>query len=675
ELRALILVDTTFAPCPPLDVSFLSDTSYNHPNVSWFWDFGDGATSSSPFPNHVYTQPGVYDVTFIISSSVGCSDTIFYDDLINIAGPKAEVAFDPSEGCPGTAFTFRAVTQDSLQFEWLFGDGNTGQGLVTTYAYNDPGIYTPILVLEDTLGCQVFTPADSTIEVFTPPKAVFTADQTVHCDTGRVTFIDLSTSPGSPIVSWLWDFGDGDTSDQQIAFHTYQTLGKYTVSLTVTTADGCSDVIVMPDFIELFPAPQPILNPLPGLSGCEDFSINVNLDPNNHPFALQTWMWNAGDGSGNQPTGNTFSHTYTDAGTYTLSVVVSDENGCSAERLEQITVHPLPVVSFTATDSMGCAPFATTFNSKLNGGIIDWTWDLGDGNFATQPNVPHTYQDNGWYTVSLSVVDTNGCRNTLEKESYIKLSVPLVDFSISDTVICPGTTVDFFDESFADTTLSSWRWTFGDGAGSIQTDPSHSYQQTGIYPVKLVVSDIFGCTDSLEKINGVEVLRDEVPKVLSLSSVSVIGAQTVRVDFPAFANVHNDFGAYVLYRKDASGNFGEIMRETRLNANYFEDIMAPSQAGPVCYKVQVENHCGTTYDLALAEEHCTIYLEAEGQLDAIALDWTEYIGWDEVEQYNIYRVQNYAPTQMDWVGAVPGTQSYFFDQDMWCYDGFSYRIE
>ncbi|MEM6347167.1 MAG: PKD domain-containing protein, partial [Bacteroidota bacterium] len=675
ELLANIQVDTTYAPCPPLDVSFLSDTSYNHPNVSWFWDFGDGATSTSPYPNHVYTQPGVYDVTFIISSSVGCSDTIFYDDLIHIEGPKAEVAFDPSEGCPGTEFTFRAITQDSLQFEWLFGDGNTGQGLITSYTYSDPGVYTPILVLEDTLGCQVFTPADSTIEIFTPPTAAFTADQTVHCDTGKVTFIDLSSSPTSPIVSWLWDFGDGNTSSQQIAIHTYQTLGKYDVSLTVTTADGCSDVIVMSDFIELFPAPQPILNPLPGINGCEDFSINVNLDPNNHPYALQTWMWNAGDGSGNQPTGNGFSHTYTDAGSYTLSVVVSDENGCSAERLESITVHPLPEVSFTALDSMGCAPFTTSFSSNLNDGIIDWTWDLGDGSFATQTQFDHTYQDNGWYTVSLSVIDTNGCRNSLEKEAYIKLSVPLVDFSMSDTVICPGSTVNFFDQSLADTTLSSWEWTFGDGAVSNQSDPNHSYQQAGIYPIKLLVSDIFGCTDSLEKPYGIEVLRDEVPKVLALSSVSVVGSQTVRVDFPAYANVHNDFGAYVLYRKDVSGNFVEIMRENRLNVNQFEDIMAASQTGPVCYKVQVENHCGTTYDLDLAEEHCTIFLEAEGQVDEIVLNWTEYIGWDEVEQYNIYRVQNYHPNQMDWVGAVPGTQTYFHDQDMWCYDGFSYRIE
>ncbi|MFK7926282.1 MAG: PKD domain-containing protein, partial [Bacteroidia bacterium] len=675
ELKALIQVDTTYAPCPPLDVHFQSDTSYNHPNIQWHWDFGDGATSNSPFPNHVYTQPGVYDVTFIISSSVGCSDTIFYDDLINIEGPKAEVAFDPGEGCPGTEFTFRAITTDSLQFEWLFGDGNSGQGLVTTYTFADPGIYTPILMLEDDLGCQVFTPADSSIEIFTPPTAIFTADQTVHCDTGSVTFIDLSTSPISPIVDWLWDFGDGTSSSQQISYHTYMTPGKYTISLTVTTADGCSDVMVMPDFIELFVSPQPIMNPLPGISGCEDFTIDVNLDPNNHPYTLQTWTWNAGDGSGNQPTGNQFNHTYTEAGTYTLSVFVTDENGCSAERLESITVHPLPVVSFTASDSMGCAPFTTDFSSNLNGGIIDWTWDLGDGQFATQSNLTHTYQSNGWYTVSLSVVDTNGCRNALEKESYIRLSVPVVDFSISDTVICPGTNVSFFDESLADTTLSSWNWTFGDSQSSTQANPTHTYAATGIYPVQLIVTDIFGCTDSLEKLNGVEVLRDEAPKVLDLTSVSVTGHQQVHISFARYANVHDDFGAYVLYRKDANGDFVEVMRETRLNANQINDLTAPTQDGPVCYKIQIENHCGTSYDLALAEEHCTISLQTEGLVDEVGLSWSQYIGWDDIEQYNIYRVHNYNPNQMEWIGAVPGTQHQFKDSEMYCYNTYDYRIE
>ncbi|MEL7427644.1 MAG: PKD domain-containing protein, partial [Bacteroidota bacterium] len=675
ELLAAMQVDTTYAPCPPLSVHFLSDTSYNHPNIQWFWDFGDGATSSSPFPNHVYTQPGIYDVSFIISSGSGCRDTVLYEDLIQIGGPKAEVAFDPGEGCPGTTINFEAITQDAMQFSWLFGDGNSGIGKTTSYTYTSPGVYTPILVLVDTLGCEVFTPADSTIEIFTPPSAAFTADQTIHCDSGRVAFIDQSSSAGSPIVSWFWDFGDGNSSAQQFTTHTYQQIGTYSVSLTVTTADGCSHTVEKVDFIQVYPSPQPILNPLPGNSGCVEFAINVNLDPNNHPYALSTWSWNAGDGSANQATGNQFSHTYTNPGTYDLQVQVSDVNGCFAERLAPITVHALPTPEFSAADSMGCAPFSTSFQSLQNDGIIDWIWDFGDGNSSTQSTPSHTYTQNGWYRVSLTVVDTNGCRNLLDKEAYIRLSVPLVDFFYSDSIICPGTTIDFGDASLSDTSLVAWQWDFGNGQQSSQANPSRTYQNQGSYDVQLKVTDIFGCSDSLQKPAVIEVLRDEVPKVLELRQVSVTGPNNVHITFPRYANVHQDFGAYVLYRQDNNGDFVEIMRESRLNSNLFRDGNAPLESGPACYKVQVENHCGTTYPLELAETHCTIDLSTLGQEDEIILSWTPYVGWEEVEQYNIYRVSNYSPLQMEWIGAVPGDQQMFADREMFCYNEVSYRVE
>ncbi|MEL6653472.1 MAG: PKD domain-containing protein, partial [Bacteroidota bacterium] len=382
-----------------------------------------------------------------------------------------------------------------------------------------------------------------------------------------------------------------------------------------------------------------------------------------------------GDGGGDQPTGNQFSHTYTAAGTYDLRVRVSDVNGCFAERLSPITVHPLPNPSFTASDSMGCAPFSTSFLASQNGGIIDWNWDFGDGNGSIDANPTHTYLQNGWYSVSLSVVDTNGCRNLLEKEAYIRLSVPEVDFFYSDSVICPGTSIDFSDASLSDTTLVAWSWDFGNGQQSNQANPSQSFQTPGLYDIQLTVSDIFGCSDSLERPTLIEVLRDEVPKVLPLEKVSVTGPNRVQIDFPRFANVHRDFGAYVLYRQDASGDFVEINRSTLLTQNQFRDLNAPLELGAVCYKVQVENHCGTTYPLELAEAHCTIDLSTTGQEDEIVLNWTPYIGWDEVEQYNVYRVYNYNPAQMEWIGAVPGNQLEFSDRDMFCYDAVSYRVE
>lgn len=673
DLKAAFVADSVYASCPPLSVSFLSDTTYRHPNITWFWDFGDGATGSSPFPTHVYTQPGSYDVTFVISSSTGCRDSVFVPDMIVIDGPKADIQFTPGEGCPGTDFQFTAITSDSVSYRWLFGDGSSDTGLVVNHIYTSPGSYIPVLKIEDRLGCQVFSPADSSIEIFDLPVARFSANNVVFCDSGAVQFVDLSTS-ASPLAAWWWDFGDGTTSQQQFPSHTYTQPGSFSVQMAVFNANGCSDTIQIDSFVKVFRSPQPGLLFQPGKELCEGTPLTLSPVLNGHPYSITAYDWDLGEPNAQYQSPGV-DHTFTRAGRYFLSLTVSDENGCQVLVNDSVLVNPSPIPHFAVSDSMGCAPFPIQFTNLTQGSIQSQLWSFGDGMTSADRDPLHTYLQNGLFSVSLQVTDSNGCSAQLTRNESIALAVPQAAFAVSDTVICPGTELYFADQSSARSPLVSWLWNFGDGNSSLARGPAHTYGQSGTYPVSLTVTDSLGCSHTYTDSTAVEILRDQIPKILPIRAVSVTGSHIVTVSYEAFPNVYGDFGAYVIYRQDANGAFQEVGRVTQVDQTVFVDTQARPEERSECYKIQVENHCGTSYPLELTESHCTISLQTTPLVEEVALDWTAYQGWPEVEQYNIYRVQNYDLTQKELIGSLPGTLTRFVDQDMFCYEQYSYRIE
>ena len=179
-------------------------------------------------------------------------------------GPVA--LFTSDTVCEGIATTFTdlSTTVPPLggpidTYLWDFGDpaGGTSQAANPTYTYAQAGVYTVNLTVTDVNGCQGYY--SETVVVDTIPIADFTATEVCH--TFSTTFTDQSINTSGTIVSWLWDFGDpaGGTSTQQNDVYTYLNPGSYTVTLTVTDDNGCSDVfsntvIVRPNPTALFTA-------------------------------------------------------------------------------------------------------------------------------------------------------------------------------------------------------------------------------------------------------------------------------------------------------------------------------------------------------------------------------------------------------------------------------------
>ncbi len=377
-----------------------------------------------------------------------------------------------------------------------------------------------------------------------PPIARFT--YTPNCG-NRINFTFTDNSIIDPLLtplSWQWDFGDATTSVLQNPVHNYPALGIYTVRLIVNNG-GCADtsyqtvdaVDEAPDFV----ADQPTACKIANLS----FSaLNLN-------FAnIVNYSWDFGDAT--PPVSVTVPvtpHIYNNAGTYTVRLITTDINGCfdTITKINYIRING-PIAGFTATNTGGCAGnLITTFNDMSTpdgiNAITNWQWNFGDGNiqnFAAPP-FQHTYNTAGIFSVQLVITDAAGCKDSITVSNLINATDPVPNFVSADTLTCPLATVTFTNTSTPAGVTSTWY--FGDGGTSLLTSPTYNYAATGVYDVKLVIQDAFGCLDSVTK---TAYIRVDEPNASFTVSDSVSSCTPLEVQFTNtstyYSSVTWDFG-------------------------------------------------------------------------------------------------------------------------------------
>ena len=193
------------------------------------------------------------------------------------------------------------------------------------------------------------------------------------------------------------------------------------------------------------------------------------------------------------------STTYTQAGIYNVRLVVTDNNGCVDDTIMPIEIYPLPEADFQAVSACigDSVAFKNTTTVSGGGTIVQSLWNFGDGGgFTPAANNPkHLYDTTAGiknYTVQLITTSNHGCIGTVAKaiEIYPK---PKPDFKINN--VCIFTDNKFFNYSDGNKNL----WSFGDGTTSSDRNPTHKYTASGVKTVKLIVTNNYGCVDSLTK--------------------------------------------------------------------------------------------------------------------------------------------------------------------------------
>lgn len=414
-------------------------------------------------------------------------------------------------GCGLDPVSFSAPAQslnglDIVTYNWDFGGGNTGTGQAISHTFTAAGNYPVNLEVISDAGCI----ADTTIEVNVgnPPASDFTVSELTICEGGTITFTDNSSFNGStPIDAWYWDFGDGTiitpTNDDPVT-HTFTTYGTFDVRYAVSAGSTCvGDTITKTITVRANPiVDMGYPNGCLPADGIVQFT-NETTVPDGRSQTI--FAWDFGDPSatpGNPNTSNQENptHTYSSFGTYTISLTVTTEDGCTATLTESPTFNLAPVFSYPALADV-CASqaafsiaYATVTNGVPGNGVYTGPGTSSVGMFDPAVAGP------GNHTIEYTYTTTAGCVESVQNTIFVHAN-PVVDFDIASGTCLPANgEVQFVNNTtIADGQTLTWEWNFDDpnatvGNPNTSTDetPTHNYSD-GTYDIQLTATTNNGC--------------------------------------------------------------------------------------------------------------------------------------------------------------------------------------
>ncbi len=650
--------------CSPLTATFQNNSTGATGNL---WNFGDGATSTNANPSHTYTTAGSFIVSLVASNQFGCTDTFVFNSPV-VVNQTPVAAFTPSTtgGCTPVNVNFvnQSSLLDSPVYAWNLGNGQTGSTSGINGAYTTGGVYNVSMIVTNQGGCS--DTALSAITVYDNPIVSASTTDTVGCTPHTANFIN-NTING---VSYLWNFGDGTTSTQQTPSHIYNTAGNYTVTLIVGGAGACGDTLVLPYTIHVKATPSASFGPAT-VVGCTPLNVAFNNTSTGLVGPNYNWIF----GNGITSTVKDPSVTYLQGGLFNVVLVVTNNEGCTDTATAVVTANLTPVAQASAIDTIGCAPHQVNFisSSLFSSSIL---WNLGDGTTSTLQNLQHTYAVPGTYVPYLVAYSTNGCSDTAFFAAPVKVNpVPTAAFAVNQTASCSGTTFQFQSLSTPTTGLT-YNWSIGGSTYTVQ-NPTVPIMNPGFYNVSLVVTNQFGCADTLDEPNYIMVFDTIPPPATPILSVSVLNNTSVEITWQNSSVL--DLGEYVLYRKNlASGIYDEIYRDINPNNSSMSVTSAYVDNGlntlqnVYTYKLLAIDKCAFSLPLTALNPHTTINVTATPINDKVNVSWTRYLGC-AVSSYEINRV-NLSDGTSSLIATVPPNTLTYLDQNFYCPNEFSYRI-
>ncbi len=473
--------------CSPWPVTFSNTTVGNAD--SYFWDFGDGITSTTndSLVQHTYytgASDSVYTITLIAVNACG-SDTATYSITVM---PNSITAFfntDTTSGCAPLTVNFTQYSIGATNWHWDLGDGNVSTAQNVTHTYVDAGAYTATLFADN--GCS-FDTVSVVITVNPTPVADFSVEPGPHCAGSPVQFTNNTPAP----AGLQWDFGDGGTSTLSAPAHSYAAAGTYNVTLSVASANTpCPAMLTQSVTVEA--TPNAAFAPTPA-SGC----IPLNVQCAGSSSGADFLQWDFGDG--NTATGADPAHTYTDAGSFTVQLIAENLAGCGDTAVATVTAFPLPASAFTQSITESCTAPANVQFTNASTGAVGHAWDFGNGTSSVLTNPQAVYAAADTFTITLVASNQYGCTDTSSSQFTLH-PTPVAAFAAAPQPACAGYPVQFTNLSV---NASQFRWEFGDGQGSLADSVSHIYPE-GDYDVTLIATGAGGCTDTLSLTDAIHV--------------------------------------------------------------------------------------------------------------------------------------------------------------------------
>jgi gliding motility-associated-like protein len=342
------------------------------------------------------------------------------------------------------------------------------------HSFNASGIYTISLKVYNDF-CSDITTEEITI-LPTLPEIVY-GNSGDGCPPLNVEFSNLTTEA----TSFLWDFGDGNTSSLVTPSHTYSNSGVYTVTLTATGPGGTSVANNVQVTVHNVPVAAATASPSSGCSPLQVYFDNIST-------GAVSYLWDFGDGSISSDVMSPTHVFYT--GNYSAQLLVENTFGCTSSINIPVRVFPQWDVEILATPNQGCHPLQSLVVASAGG--VMYNWDLGDGTIFTAGNsFSHRFNNNSLeiaeYNISVEAVNQNSCIARAQA-SIVVFPAPQAVFEAQPhSQQLPNRQVAFVNHTAGD--LWDFEWDFGDGAASNDKNPlPHSYADAGEYTITLTAS-------------------------------------------------------------------------------------------------------------------------------------------------------------------------------------------
>ncbi len=520
--------------CSPLEVAFNADASLAS---TFAWEIDGNAFNGASVDATLETAIGdasVHTATITVTSAQGCSAT---DDITVEAFPRAIAQIDPAAnaGCAPYTLPIANLSEGAIAYEW-YANGN----FVTSSAdwtgtleniNNAIESQTVELVAHSVEGCNDTTA--TTIQVYPEADFTFALPNDTACSP-----LELTMPMMEGVNSFTWNFGGGNTSDEQapsiLLENTNGGLMGTSITFTGVSVFGCVDSHTETVYVR----PQPVAEfSSDALEGCEPLAANFE----NISSDADSYVWDFGNGiTDDGPTASQAFYTDGTIQTYDITLTAYDDLGCTDTDTLTVTVFPAADFTLDLGVETACSPLEMTL--PVIAGAQNVAWDFGDGTTSNEATPDHAWEnatgglDN--YIVSVTGETEHGCAGLAVDLITVKPQ-PTAAFNADALSGCEPLDAAFTSTSTAGTDLS---WNFGDGTSATGSSVNHTFDgidSNTAFDVTLTATHPLGCADvataTVDVFAAAEyalnLSTDSVCSPLELTMPEIAGAQNVTWNF------------------------------------------------------------------------------------------------------------------------------------------------
>ena len=372
--------------------------------TAWFWDFGDGSTSSVQNPTHVYSKIGTYKVNLTTTTSIGCSNTTSKDNIIN-SKPVVQFNAKTTSGCLplNPNFTDFSTAANGSTYQWIFGDSTISYDKIPNHTYLKDGLFTVKEIITAPGGCKDSLVIPGYIYALSAVTPKFFVKN--FCANRITEFIDSSKVSAGTIKNWTWNINN-DVIQSQNKSYVFTKSGKYKIKLTVSSDQNCENSLEQEIEIEDIPKVDFVSDKV---EGC--FPEVVNFTNNSTAPANTKYKWDFGDGS--KDVTNSPFHKYLSMDTFSVKLYATSTLGCKDSLIKSklITIFPVPTAKFAIKTTTALIPNSKITFENLSSFGTQFLWEFGDNTSSSLLTPQHSYinEKDEKYQICLTAYSSPAC--------------------------------------------------------------------------------------------------------------------------------------------------------------------------------------------------------------------------------------------------------------------------